>query len=289
MKKDCTVLVSSCDAYEDLWYPFFTILKKEWPELSYPIVLNTESKEYSLEGLEITTFHLFEERNVSWTRRLRETLQLIESTYIIFMLDDFFLQSRVLDNEINKCLQYMSENKNVSCFCFMETPGKNIDDGKYEGFELRPTISKYKFNCQAGLWRRKHLIEYLSQDESPWEWEEYGNWRSYRKPSRKFYSHKLGSDYVFPYLFSANGLKWGGLGLYRGKWYLPYVQPLFDKHGISVNYSIRGIIDECDFAPKKPKNKEDYYGIMRFLFWLRPIYGRVIPFISNLKYLKHFF
>ena len=46
------LLVNSCDKYEDLWAPFFTLLKKYWnPE--YPIVLNTESKDFNFEGLNI--------------------------------------------------------------------------------------------------------------------------------------------------------------------------------------------------------------------------------------------
>ena len=55
-----TVLVSSCDAYEDLWNPFFSIIKKEWPEVvDYPIVLNTESKAYTHDGLNIKCYQLY--------------------------------------------------------------------------------------------------------------------------------------------------------------------------------------------------------------------------------------
>ncbi len=45
MKQDYTILVSSCDGYRDLWDPFFTILKANWPELAaqqQEIILNTE-------------------------------------------------------------------------------------------------------------------------------------------------------------------------------------------------------------------------------------------------------
>jgi len=285
----CTVVVSSCDKYEDLWVPFFKIIKHEWPDLKYPIILNTESKQFGMEGLDIGKIQLFNETKMSWTRRLRLVLESIYSDYIIFLLDDFFMQGKIKSEKIEQCIQWMDDNQRISCFCFMETQGRNIDDKKYPGFERRPLIAKYKFNCQAGLWRRKRLIQYLSQDESPWEWEEYGNWRSYRYFNHEFYSYRVGYDYVFPYLYETNGLNWGGLGLYRGKWYLPYVEPLFKKHGINIDFSLRGSISDEEFAPILPKKKEEYHGIMRYLSLLRPIYGRVIPAVYKLKYIKHFF
>ena len=43
-----TMLVNSCDAYEDLWQPFFTLLKRYFAPLDMRILLNTESKDFPL-------------------------------------------------------------------------------------------------------------------------------------------------------------------------------------------------------------------------------------------------
>ena len=48
-----TMLVNSCDAYEDLWQPFFTLLKRYFAPLDMRILLNTESKDFRFEGLNI--------------------------------------------------------------------------------------------------------------------------------------------------------------------------------------------------------------------------------------------
>ena len=111
----CTVLESSCDAYDDLWYPFFTILKKQWPELSnYNIVLNTESKSYHYEGLHIKCFELYSVgKKITWGKRLIETLERIDSKYIIFLLDDFFLTDRVDQSKIDKCVDYLEKDNNI--------------------------------------------------------------------------------------------------------------------------------------------------------------------------------
>ena len=39
-----TMLVNSCDAYEDLWQPFFTLLKRYFAPLDMRILLNTDRK-----------------------------------------------------------------------------------------------------------------------------------------------------------------------------------------------------------------------------------------------------
>jgi len=47
----CTILVNSCDKYEDAWYPLFKIMKAEWKDRKWPIVLNTESKTFDYEDM----------------------------------------------------------------------------------------------------------------------------------------------------------------------------------------------------------------------------------------------
>ena len=47
------VFVSSADSYSDIWPAFFTLFKREWPEFSGVIYLNTEYLSYEYEGLNI--------------------------------------------------------------------------------------------------------------------------------------------------------------------------------------------------------------------------------------------
>lgn len=281
--------MSSCDAYEDLWPIFFKILKAEWPDLECPIVLNTESKPYSYPGLDIRTFRMYKAgEDIPWSRRLRKTLEKIESKYIIFLLDDFFIQGKVDTKRLQYCLNEMEQNDRISSFCFMETFSRNIKDEKYTQFERRSFIAPYKLNCQAALWRREKLIKYLKTDENPWEWETMGNWRTYKYPRDLFYSQIPNGNYVFPYIYKANGINWGGLALYRGKWYLPYVEPLFKKHNIKVDFSIRGTVGDIDFIPSVRKNKSDYTGIKRKFYWLIQLYIAAMNVMYFLRNIKHF-
>ena len=292
MEERYTIVVSSCDKYKDLWDPFFKILEDEWDGVeNIPIVLNTESESYKYDGLDIRTFCLFKpDEQVSWTRRLRETLEKIETKYVIMLLDDFFMMGKVKSEEIQKHINWMERNNRISVFSYMETFTPNIKDGRYDGFERRPLVGTYKFNCQAALWRKTRLISYLDHDESAWEWEALGNWRSYRHPFHHFYSYDVNRDYVFPYIYKAEGVNFGGLGLFRGRWYLPYVEPLFEKHGIHMDFSQRGVITDEELSeiikqgtPHDADKKKAFGSLRRW-------YGNAKYIITNWSLVrKHFF
>lgn len=44
--KKCSLLINTCDNYEDTWIPFFSLLSNYWGECPYSIYLNTEEKIY---------------------------------------------------------------------------------------------------------------------------------------------------------------------------------------------------------------------------------------------------
>ncbi len=237
MGNRCTMLVNSCDKYADTWFPFFKILTDRWKNIPYPIVLNTESRQFSFDGLDITCFSFYPEgKNVPWGRRLKRTLKAIDSEYILFMLDDFYLLGDVDADRIEQCMKWMDEDHNIAVFCFWDTPGQNIQDGKYPGFEKRPQNGEYRLNCQAAVWRREHLIRYIRDHENPWEWELLGSVRSSRY-QQEFYSLIEGTPLVIPYDYRREGY-----GVVRGKW-TPSIVELFEKHEIQCDFSKRGFLD----------------------------------------------
>lgn len=236
MCNKCTLLVNSCDAYSDLWEPFFRILIANWDPIPYPIILNTESLAFSFPSLEIHTFGLYpKENNVPWGERLIATLQRIDTEFILFMLDDFFLLDRVDQERINQCISWMTENPEIAVFSFSRTHQPNIRDGKYPHFERRPQNGEYRLNTQAAVWRREKLISYIRPHESPWEWELYGSIRSRRYPEI-FYSAIEGEPSIMLYDWSAGG------AVHRGKWTASALK-LLKEYDIQVDVTKRGV--EC--------------------------------------------
>lgn len=257
-KCNCTVVVSSCDRYEDTWYPFFKILKEEWPDRPYPIVLVTESKSFDFEDMNIRTLGLYKpDQRVSWGRLVKETLKRIDTEYILFMLENFFLENKVDQKRIEQCIEWMDENKNISVFYFQRTrQPNNIRDNTYPHFEKRPRKAGYRFNCQAAVWRREKLIQYIRSHESPWEWENLGSVRSSRY-KEDFYSAIEGEPYVFEYEFPDGGI-------YGGKW-SPGVKALFEKHDIHIDLSQRGIASKWSGVRKKTTLSKKIYRIFNYV------------------------
>ncbi len=249
--KDCTLLVNSYDGGEDLWEGFFKAWSVQWSGFDMPVVLNTESKNYSYPGFNIKTFKLYQgKKNVPWAKRLIETLKRIDTEYILFFLDDFWLDAPVDVEFFEKTVEWLRKNPDVATISYQPTNGQNIQDGRFERFEKRPQKGEYRMNCQAAIWRREKLISFLRPHESAWEWEFYGSIRS-RKYKDGLYTQIEGTPMVFSYNISVGGT------IHRGKWNREVVVPLAEMYGLTIDYAKRGFWE--DYANKGMPHKRNLW------------------------------
>ena len=230
-KDVCTLLVNSCDAYKDLWDPFFQLLNSNWPHCPYPVVLNTESEEYSCRYLQVSICHA-ESSAEPWGKRLYNCVKKIQTPYIIFLLDDFFLEAPVDTGKISQCIEWMEQDHNIATFSFVPTLWEDIDDKKYPGFLRRPFRCNYKVNCQAAVWRRDCLLKLIRKHETPWEFEVFGSSRARKYRDWTFYAANKSGNCAFQYPF-------GGV-LHGGKWTPLAVNSMISRE-IAVNYEVHGI------------------------------------------------
>lgn len=246
---NCTLLVCSCDKYSDLWYPFFTMLKKNWPEFDMQIVLNTESKSFHYEGLNIKTFNLYKiGENVPWGQRLIEHLDKINTEYVLFMLDDFFIESKVDSQKIDECISWMDKDKNIATFGLVSMPLRCIDDNKYPGFSRRTQNGDYRLNCQAALWRTKLLKSYIRPHEAPWHFETLGSKRS-RRYKEKFYMYKGDNTKKI-----INYDWYNGGAIHRGKWTISGAR-IIQNNEFNLDINDRGICTDNQHSSIKTKTK----------------------------------
>ena len=244
---DCTLLLNSYDGGYDLWEGFFTSLVFQWKEFNLPIVLNTESRSFQFKSLSIQTINSSKD-NVPWGKRLVECLERIDTEFILFFLDDFWLDAPVDNEHFEKCLKWIKDNPDVGCISFQRTRGNNIKDGRFERFERRPQKNApYKLNCQAALWRKEALIHSVRPHESPWEWEEYGSIRASRF-KWLVYSFIEGEKKVFSYNLSMGGV------IHRGKWVREVVLPLSKLYGLNIDFNKRGFWDDSVYINSKKRS-----------------------------------
>lgn len=262
----CTVLVNSCDEYQDLWEPFFELFLKFWSDCPYPIFLNTESKTYEHKGLVIDSLkHKNSHFPLGYGERLIECLDAIETPYVLILLDDYFIREKVNQRKISQIISWLDNNNEISCFNFDSIPDTfNTDNQRFEEFELRSKYGEYRYNLQGAIWRTESLREAWKKNETPWQWEVYGNIRSWQNGS---IIYSLKSDSTSPINYGKKpGLTWG---VVRGQWMKDDILPLFKSNGIKVDYEKRGFYVEGDNKMGVFKNKisKIYYSLGTMLFF----------------------
>ena len=238
MSKDYTILVNSCDAYEDLWEPFFLVLKDRWNLGNCDIVLNTETKSFEIDGLNIRTLNLGKEnKEYQWGGRLLETLKCIETKYVISLFDDFILENDVNVDKIEQCISWMDENEKIAVFYLMNIPQPNRRDNTYSGFDLVPDEQDFRLNSAPAIWRKEKLMSYTKKVDSPWGWECFGSVRTYNTEDL-FYCVSKDVEPIYCY-----SQKLGG-AVHRGKWVKSVIEPVVEKYKLSLDLSKRGFEDE---------------------------------------------
>lgn len=228
--RDCAIVVSTCDNYSDIWELFFTLFQKFWPDNPYPVFLNSETLDYRNDNMAVTTLKA-RTAELSWTRRLKEALERVESDYIVFMLDDFFLFDYVDTSRIEECVTYMRRDSNIAAI-YLTCLGYQMEACALPGLEKCKHTSEMKAPLTIALWRKNTFLYYLDHDESPWEFELNSLERGLKRGDT-FYSISKNVPTAIPYHF---------YGLVAGKWFRPTVE-LLNARGITHDFSLRGFCE----------------------------------------------
>lgn len=235
---NCTVLVNSCDKYEDLWDPFFYLFKKFWGKCPYEVVLNTEK--ISRDDFPIKV-NILNSNNKYWGGRLIDVLNNINTEYVFLLLDDYFLVDNVRSEVIGNCLDLMSVDRNIGSIRFSSSiyeihQSKNLREYADSGY-FHLNKGEWKCNFAPAIWRKDTLLKFLRPWESIWGFEKWGSIRT-----RRYQEFVLKDSFfdspVFPIAFS-KGNRFAS-AVVNGKWVLELVDPLFRKHNIQVNYNRLG-------------------------------------------------
>jgi len=245
LQEKLTILVCSCDNYADLWSPFFILLKKYWNPRDIRILLNTESLDFSMDGLDVECIHSPNEKQ--YGQRMLNALSQVKTEYVLLMLDDFFLRQPVNEARIAEIIRWMDQDPNIIYFnCDPNSVYADWEVDKYPGFRRIPPGNPYTFSMQAAIWRTASLKKSWLPAVNPWEWETLTNVLSYRWRRKKFYCANSRDGIFLDYGHYRYGDIWG---VYRGKWYLDDMEPLFKKENILIDFSIR---NNCVPSEQKP-------------------------------------
>ena len=221
MVNDLTIVVCSCDSYEDTWEPFRHCIEKYWrghPEIIY----KTETKDNPYYRTVRTNYPIEQ-----WTRGVREALDYVETSKVLLMMDDCFIRRPVDEERLEDALHLLQGNvANVN----LERSWDPEDTHYHTGIKRRHHGSQFEVSIMCGLWQKECLYNVMSIDGSPWDVEQAQNNCNYD------YLINAGEDIIdFGYVRT-----WVPFGISRGKWCLE-ILPFFEHERITIDYTKRGI------------------------------------------------
>jgi len=242
-----SILVNTCDKFEDCWDPFFKLFQLYWPDCSGTIYLNTEYKDYSYPGLNIIPIKGCAKHNVprnqraTWSQCLKWALEEMDTEIVLYMQEDYFLNAPANNRLFSEFLNMFASNPTMHCLHISQAMGGADGSSKYEHLDLIKRVYKYRVGCQAAMWKRMILMSYIKEKESAWDFEEFASERARYMPHNFYIVNKewLNANPILPYLAT---------GIVQGYWWRPVVD-LFKKHGIEIDFSKRGFLDESKGKP----------------------------------------
>ena len=242
------VLVLSCDAYSDLWPPFFELYFKNWPDNKFDTFLLSNFNAYP--DSRVKSIAVGED--ISWSQNLINALgHLDKYEYVLLLMEDGFLKEKVDTTVLNSIIEEFTSNKG-NYLTLINEPKPNIPHNK--GYGEISIGAPYRPTATFAVWKISTLLSLLDANENAWEFEKKGAIRSDKFD--KFYSvHHDQFTYIH--------------GVIKGQWLSPAIEDLkvlgikvSDERGVYSNkyqvfFSIYKIIRRAIFyiTPFKYKRK----------------------------------
>ena len=209
MNKDCTILVTSCDAYRDVEAPFLKLFRKYWPDCPFELVVNGETS--AEEGFDRAVLC---GRGKTWSQMLAEALDQVATPYVILLMNDYYLESKVDTDLILRRLAEAKE-KDALNYRLCPDPPRAVKN------------TAYSISCKTGIWNRTFLRDLAARTKSAWEFERYGSFMFDESDPRPIL---VTERLEFPFLDV----------VHKGYWE-PWGVDLLKREGIDYDFSRRGV------------------------------------------------
>ncbi len=170
-KSNVTILVLSCDKYQDLWKPFFYCFRKFWKNCPYPVYLGSNT--ISCKEKNVQT--ILSGSDKDWSSSLLSILRKIETPYIFLWLDDIFPIRTIDQTKFAEALDFMVKHK--ARHMHVEPtprPDKVLDGHAYGVYQKGAPYRGITF----GFWEVASLTKLLIPGENPWNFEILGSYRT---------------------------------------------------------------------------------------------------------------
>lgn len=168
MKDLLTIICVSCDEYADMWPNFFKCKQRYWPDCEFETVLVNNELIVDISGIKVINCGI----NAQWSTRTRMALEQINTKYVCFMLEDFWISKKVDNSLIAEVLNTMEDDGlkyyKLDSFSKIKTRHYKSTDHLYE----IPSTLKYGISLLTAIWDREYFLQMLGkEDYNPWLFE----------------------------------------------------------------------------------------------------------------------
>lgn len=162
------IIISSCDAFKECWEPMIYSLDKYWPDCEYHKYIISVKE--SIDGLRNTTF-IKTGNDMGWASNIRFALDRIDSEYVIYFQEDYFLCNHVNNEEIKNHLSHcIKENVDFLKLNNDTMTRDNARIGNSIYCVNKPNI-RYSINTAIGIWRKEALMRVCIPGQTGWDFE----------------------------------------------------------------------------------------------------------------------
>jgi hypothetical protein len=166
------VLVISCDAYSDLWSPFFKLYFRYWSDNKFDTFLLSNFKKYS--DSRVGSIIVGEDK--SWSNNLINALKKLDKyEYVLLLMEDGFFKEKVDDVTLNGIIKKFTLNKGNFLTLINEPEPNKPYDRDYGEISIG---APYRSTATFAVWKINTLLSLLDGKENAWEFEKKGAIRS---------------------------------------------------------------------------------------------------------------
>lgn len=223
VNEKCSIIVSSCDNFSDLWDPFFKLFFKYWPDCPFKIYLISETKYYNHPKVSMISLG----KDYEWASNLKIAIKQAGTPYFVYLQEDYLLQSKVDTQRILRLLDVVIKN-NAAYLRLRPTPPpqNKFKDSKEVGEVVKGT--RYSISNQAAIRDSRFFLNFLRDGETGWDTELKGSLRCVSESQPFLSVYKAALDYP-----RATAIK-------KGTWMYDAVK-LCKKEGIAIDMKKRKI------------------------------------------------